>query len=274
VLIDWFTVAAQILNFLILVVLLKWLLYDRIIRAMDRREADIASRFDEAERKRQEARDTEAAYRSKQKELEDHWDELLQDMKQQAETERKQWTEGAREEVDGLRERWLQALRDEKQDFAREFAEQSARRVFDISKRSLNDLAGAELEERVVEVFLSRLEDLPEANRRQIAEGLERESAEAAVLTAFEMPASLRRKTTRALHEALGTKADVRYETDPDMVMGIELKTGGRRTAWTAAAYVDALADFAGDFLEQRLNKTTEDGNPSNREASSGEGGN
>jgi hypothetical protein len=37
VLINWFTVIAQIVNFLILVVLLKYLLYDRIIKAMDER---------------------------------------------------------------------------------------------------------------------------------------------------------------------------------------------------------------------------------------------
>ena len=35
---DWFTVIAQIINFLILVALLKRFLYGPIIRAMERRE--------------------------------------------------------------------------------------------------------------------------------------------------------------------------------------------------------------------------------------------
>ena len=46
--IDWFTVVAQIVNFLTLVGLLKKFLYGPIIRAMDDRERRIASRLEEA----------------------------------------------------------------------------------------------------------------------------------------------------------------------------------------------------------------------------------
>ena len=54
-LINWFTVLAQIVNFLILVVLLKYLLYNRIIKAMDEREGKIQLRLKEAEAKEQAA---------------------------------------------------------------------------------------------------------------------------------------------------------------------------------------------------------------------------
>ena len=51
-LIDWFTVVAQIVNFLILVALLKHFLYGPLVRAIDAREERIAARLAEAERKR------------------------------------------------------------------------------------------------------------------------------------------------------------------------------------------------------------------------------
>ena len=50
-LIDPFTVIAQIVNFAILAFLLKHFLYDRVIDAMDRREASIAERLSEAEQR-------------------------------------------------------------------------------------------------------------------------------------------------------------------------------------------------------------------------------
>jgi hypothetical protein len=50
VLIDPFTVIAQIVNFAILAFALKRLLYDRVIQAMDAREASIAARLDDAAR--------------------------------------------------------------------------------------------------------------------------------------------------------------------------------------------------------------------------------
>ena len=54
-LIDWFTVLAQIINFLVLVYLLKRFLYGRIIRAMDERERKIALRLEEAQGRKEEA---------------------------------------------------------------------------------------------------------------------------------------------------------------------------------------------------------------------------
>ena len=46
-LIDWFTVVAQIVNFLVLVALMKHFLYGRLLRAIDEREAGIAARLAE-----------------------------------------------------------------------------------------------------------------------------------------------------------------------------------------------------------------------------------
>ena len=53
--IDWFTFAAQMINFLVLVALLQWLLYGPIVRAMKKREEKIAGRLEQASWKREEA---------------------------------------------------------------------------------------------------------------------------------------------------------------------------------------------------------------------------
>ena len=49
--IDWLTVVAQIVNFLVLVYLLKRFLYGPILQAMDDRQAGIAARLQEADAK-------------------------------------------------------------------------------------------------------------------------------------------------------------------------------------------------------------------------------
>ena len=55
-LIDWFTIAAQALNFLILVWLMKRFLYKPILNAIDAREKRIATELADADAKRAEAR--------------------------------------------------------------------------------------------------------------------------------------------------------------------------------------------------------------------------
>ena len=54
-LIDWFTVGAQVLNFLILVWLLKRFLYKPILDAIDAREERIAAELADADAKKAEA---------------------------------------------------------------------------------------------------------------------------------------------------------------------------------------------------------------------------
>ena len=56
-LIDWFTIGAQALNFLILVWLMKLFLYAPILLAIDTREKRIAAELADADAKKAEARE-------------------------------------------------------------------------------------------------------------------------------------------------------------------------------------------------------------------------
>ena len=73
--IDWFTVSAQIINFLILVFLLKRFLYGPVIRAMDKREEAIAGRLKDAGQKQEEAQKEIDRYRFRILKRKDHNDE-------------------------------------------------------------------------------------------------------------------------------------------------------------------------------------------------------
>ena len=53
--IDWFTLSAQIVNFLILLVLLRKFLYGPLRNVMQKREEKVTSRLEEARRKLDEA---------------------------------------------------------------------------------------------------------------------------------------------------------------------------------------------------------------------------
>jgi F-type H+-transporting ATPase subunit b len=55
-LIDWFTVAAQVLNFVILVWLMKRFLYKPILHSIDEREKQVAAELSNADKKKAEAK--------------------------------------------------------------------------------------------------------------------------------------------------------------------------------------------------------------------------
>ncbi|MEQ8493043.1 MAG: F0F1 ATP synthase subunit B, partial [Gammaproteobacteria bacterium] len=69
-LIDWFTVAAQAINFLVLVWLLKRYLYRPILAAVDAREARVMARLTEAQLREREAADAAEALAREREALE------------------------------------------------------------------------------------------------------------------------------------------------------------------------------------------------------------
>ena len=96
--IDWFTVAAQVVNFLILVWLLKRFLYKPILDAIDAREKRVAKRLADADSKQAEANQEHDAFQRKNEAFDRERDGLLSEAKDQVEAERKRLFDGARQD--------------------------------------------------------------------------------------------------------------------------------------------------------------------------------
>jgi F-type H+-transporting ATPase subunit b len=245
VLIDWFTVIAQIINFLILVALLRYFLYDPIIQAMDAREGRIAADLEAAERKREEAAQEIKTYQEKNQELDAQRDDWLREAKEEVEERRKEMIHKARREMDETRDRWYQALQQEKDAFLEDLRQRTGRQVYAILRQALTDLAGAELEERLVDVFLQRLEDLDSEERQAIAAALGEEDQEVVIYSAHELPSETRKRLTTAVQtlRADDSQNNIRFADNPDLIGGLELRVTGYKVAWSLSNYLASLEE-------------------------------
>jgi F-type H+-transporting ATPase subunit b len=251
VLIDWFTVFAQILNFLILVALLKRFLYDRIIRAMDERESMVRSRLEAAEKKEKESEEEAEKYRRRNEELENKHKEMLDEARKDAESQRKELTQKARHDVENLRTRWQEGLQRERNAFLQELKQVVGQQVYTISRRALKDLADSEVEERIVHVFTKEMADLKREEKDKMASAIKENDNKVTLRSGFDIASNQRQQITRALHEQLTEDADVHYETDPDIIIGIELRSGGEKMAWSLEGYLKNLEDQTRAALER-----------------------
>ena len=159
-LIDWFTVVAQAINFLVLVWLLKRFLYKPIVTAMDAREQKIASQLRDAERQKAEAESEAAKLRAAQEEFEQQKQILLGQAKNEAEALRQRLTDEVRQDIEDMRERWQEALKEEQGAFRAQVANGIRREVFSIARNVLADLAGVDVEAQIAAVFVRRLEKM------------------------------------------------------------------------------------------------------------------
>jgi F-type H+-transporting ATPase subunit b len=239
--IDWLTVIAQIVNFLILVWLLKRFLYQPVINAMDQREQRIAEHLQKAEQREQAAGDTMQDYQHKIEALERDRDALIEQAKEAAEGERRELLDVARSEVAEKRTHWQRQVAQEKQDFLRSLKNQAAESIQTIARHALADLADAELEEQVIHSFIQRLKSLDKESRHAIAVAAQ----PVRITTSFELDLSVGDQLTHAVHEHIGEDIEIVYNESPDLLCGIELTGSGHRLSW-------ALADYLQE-LEQRM---------------------
>jgi F-type H+-transporting ATPase subunit b len=230
-LIDWFTVIAQAVNFLILVWLLKRFLYAPILSAIAAREKHIADELADADAKKAGAQAERTEFRRKNDEFDAQRTALLNQATTDAMAERARLLDAARSESETLRTRGQEMLTAEYQKLTAEIAGQTRAQVFSIARKTLTDLANTNLEAHMTEVFMQRLRNLPRDEK----------PAAARLCSAFDLPPELRAAIEGAIKEIFPEASPIRFEVEPDLVGGIELSLQGQKIAWSIAAYLDTL---------------------------------
>jgi F-type H+-transporting ATPase subunit b len=240
-LIDWFTVGAQALNFLILVWLLQHFLYQPILNAIDAREKGIAAKLADAEAKKREAQKEHDDFENKNKAFDEQRGALLTKATDDAKTEHDHLLDQARKDADNLRTVQAAALRSDQIRLGSEITRAAAEEVFAIARKTLADLATASLEERAAAAFARRLDAMDGKAKETLGAALKTSSEPGVVQSAFDLPAAQKAMLQNALNVAFSAEIRVRFETAPDKICGIELMANGQKVGWSIADYLTSL---------------------------------
>jgi F-type H+-transporting ATPase subunit b len=248
-LIDWFTVGAQALNFLLLVWLLKRFLYKPILNAIDAREKGIAARLADADGRKTEAQKERDDFQNRNKAFDEQRAALLNKATEEAGAERGRLLDQARKDADGLRATQASALRNDQARLGAEITRVAREEVFAISRKTLQDLATASLEERVGAVFTQRLREMDAKSKETLAAALRSSSEPALIRSAFDLPAAQKATIQNALNETFSAEIRVRFETARDTICGIEMTANGQKVGWSIADYLASLDQKVGELL-------------------------
>jgi F-type H+-transporting ATPase subunit b len=241
--IDLFVLAAQIFNFLVLVFLLKYFLYNRIINAMDAREAKIASRFQEAERLKAEAQQSAREYDERSRQLGEQAEDLMLQAQKAAEREMEQLMDRAREDVEQVRQRWYESMRREKKTFLEGLRRRAGMYVYDTIRKILADMADEEFEEKIVRVFLSRMRTLDASQQNKLRDSLNAGARQVVIQSAFPLNSELHMEIDNAIRGYTGDKVPIKYKLSPDIGGGIELTAHGYKLSWSVDDYLSDLEE-------------------------------
>jgi len=191
VLFDWFTILAQIVNFLVLVALMKRFLYGPLIAAIDAREQSIAARIARAAQKEEEATTHIEQLAKEAAETEGKKAAVLAAAQEDADRQRGEILARARENVRALEAKWRDELEREKGAFLDDVRRRAAAEILAATRSALRDLACADVQCCAMNAFLAKLQALDPGQLRALAkDGM-------TVVSREDLPAEMRHKVEK-----------------------------------------------------------------------------
>lgn len=239
---NWSTFILEIVNFLVLVWILKRFLYQPVLDVIAARRKSIEDRLDEARAIEDEARALKGQYNGRLAEWEDERRRARQELMTEIERERADQLADLRATLDKEREKALVADRRRQAEQHAAVEQQALRQGAAFSGRLLEQAAGPELEDRLLNLLINDLEALPTEQRDRLREQCDESSSAIDVSSAFVLSEDQQQRLTAALQEVTGLKTGFRFRRDAELVAGLRVAIG----AWVLAANVrDELEGFA-----------------------------
>ena len=252
--INWFTVIAQILNFLVLVWLMKRYLYKPILDAIDQREKKIKEELADAKTKKAEAKSEQEEFNKKNEVFDQQKKEMMDKAVAETNDQRQKLLEGAKNDAAVLQAKLEKTSNEAQEDLNHKIAQKTGEVVFAITRKALADLAGLSFEEQSVGTFIKRLNALKDTEKEQFIKAFKSGTNPVFVRTAFKLADKQQTEIKNAAGKILGDKTQFEFKMAPEIIGGIEISTKGYKLAWSISEYVNS---FEKSIAETKKGKPT-----------------
>lgn len=223
---NWSTFLLEVVNFLVLVWILKRFLYKPVLAAIARRKAAIDKTLSDAEAKREQAQALELQYQNRLADWEREKEGLRTALTEELRVQRERLTadlqkalEQEREKERVLAERRLAELKDRA-------AEQGVAMGMQFTARLLDRIASPELEARLVTLVLEDLPRLPPIQLKALQEACRDPQRPVKVASAFPLVETQRSQLVQALRETTHENVAAAFEQDSSLVAGLRINAG------------------------------------------------
>ncbi len=240
--IDWSTVLFQIINFIILVFLLRKFLYGPIVTVMDQREQEILDREARAQQKAQTAVQTTHDYEHRIKELDNEKEETYKSMRQEVVKQKQELINESKAEIATLQKQWQKEVSLEANRYMIELRDQLSRYACHLANLTLNQLADVSLELVVFDVFINKLNQLSDQESDKMIEAFKQEQ-HGHLKSAFSITDQQKEKITHTLKALTDLSITLSFSQESKLGCGFLLELEGYRIGWNTTHYLDDIQE-------------------------------
>jgi F-type H+-transporting ATPase subunit b len=239
---SWSTFLLEIVNFLVLVWILKRFLYKPVLDIIGQRRAGIEQQLAEAEQLHEQAERLKAEYGNRLSEWERERRQLRDVLARELDAQRTQQTQALEALLAKEREKAQAADARRQVETERATQQRALQQAAQFAARLLSQAAGPELEARLLDLLLDGLATLSEDRITALRTQWGEPPGSIRVASAFPLPAEHRQRLEQTLKEVTGLRVPIDYQQEPALLAGVRITVG----AWILHTNLqDELQGFA-----------------------------
>jgi F-type H+-transporting ATPase subunit b len=239
---NWSTFLLEIVNFLILVWILKRFLYKPVLDAIARRKAAIDQTLSDAEATHKQAEALELQYQNRLADWGREKEGLRSALTEELRVQRERLTAELQKSLEQERDKERVLAKRRLTEMEDRAAEQGTAKGVQFTARLLKRIAGPELEARLLGVALEDLSCLPAVQLEALQEACRDTQRGIKIASAYPLSEVQRSRIVQALNQVTHENVAAAFEEDASLLAGLRISAG----PWTVRANLgDELQFFA-----------------------------
>jgi len=239
---DWSTIILEIINFLVLVWILKRFLYKPVLDIIAKRRAGIEATVAKAEQTQKEAEALKEQYEGRVADWEQERAQARETLQTELDAERQRRLEALQGELKNERDKARVADERRLAEARRHIEQQAVNQSAQFAAKLLGRLSGPELDKQLVHLLLDEMHNLPAGRATTLREQAAAHESGADIVSARSLDDDRRRQIEEALHALFARPVPCRFRVDPDLIAGVRITLG----PWVLRANLrDELQGFA-----------------------------
>ena len=239
---SWSTFVLEIINFVILVWILKHFFYKPVLDVIAKRRAEIDDSLSSAEALHTDAEKLQKQYEGRLADWDQERQQARTALNRELDAERAKKIEQIKTELEQMREKTRVVEARHQTVAMREMEETALKQAARFASRLLAQACGAETEANLVELVITELSRLPPERITELRNSYGQAPDTALVVSAHRLSDKQREQLEQVLMSVVGPEVKVQFEKNSELLAGVRISVG----AWVLGANLrDELEGFS-----------------------------
>lgn len=224
---DLLTYLFEIINFFILLWILKKLLYKPVISVLKKRKEYIDTKIREAEEAQAKVEKLKQEYERLLQDIENIKKAKMAEITKQVEEEKEKLYKQMKAELDAEREKFLESLQIEKKEVINEIKEFIINYSLQFVSKILVKVSDENLHKNLFKLALEAIENLPDEDKKSISEELKHQKF-ILIETAYPLTEEEKNKLKDLIKKEFGIDVSIKEEEKKDLIAGVSIHIGSK----------------------------------------------